>query len=254
MRQSEGGLLNATIWSKRMKKIVISILALFWLVCAPAYGQEAIDYFNMGLKSNISQTKIEYFRKALELNPKLAIAYENRGLLYFFQEKYYKAILDYQKFIKIAAPKAEAYRMLGLSYINNGLCESAIISFNNAIKLDSEFAAAYAGRAEAYRRCGMHEEAIRDSTNAINLKTDPMIMGDAYCTRAKVYKNLGHTELFIADISSAWQLDPRLITPYGKGAPNYNLKSIGKAGLIGLIAVIFVLIFGLRLKPPDKKE
>lgn len=254
MRQPEVSLSNATIWSNRMKKVVISILALVWLVCTPAYGEEAIDYFSMGLKSNNTQTKIKYFSKALELNPKLAVAYEERGLLYFFQEKYNKAISDYKKYIEVAAPKAEAYRMLGLSYINTGICESAIISFNTAIKLDSEFASAYASRAEAHRLCGMHEKAIRDSTRAINLRADPMIMGDAYWTRAKAYENLGHTELSIADISSAWKLDPRLITPYGKGGPNYNLKSIGKAGLIGIIAAVFVLIFGLRLKPPDKKE
>ena len=74
----------------------------------------AIDYFNMGVKSSISQTKIEYFSKAIELNPKLASAYEERGLLYFFQEKYNKAISDYNKYIEFATPKAEVYQMLGL--------------------------------------------------------------------------------------------------------------------------------------------
>jgi tetratricopeptide (TPR) repeat protein len=237
-----------------MQRKIICFLLFFMLSALPVHSENAMDYFNLGLNSNLTPTKIKYFSKALELDPMLAEAYAKRGMLYFFQEKFDHVIQDFQAYIRLAPPKAEAYRILGLSYINTGLCESAIISFNNAIKLDSEFAAAYAGRAEAYRRCGMHEEAIRDSTNAINLRTDPMIMGDAYLTRAKVYKNIGHTELFIADISSAWKLDPRLITPYGKGAPNYNLKSIGKAGLIGLIAVVFVLIFGLRLKLPDKKE
>jgi hypothetical protein len=43
----------------------------------PVYGENAMDFFNLGLKSTVTRTKIKYFSKALELNPMLAKAYEN---------------------------------------------------------------------------------------------------------------------------------------------------------------------------------
>jgi len=43
----------------------------------PVYGENAVDFFNLGLKSTETHIKIKYFSKALELNPMLVEAYEN---------------------------------------------------------------------------------------------------------------------------------------------------------------------------------
>jgi hypothetical protein len=43
----------------------------------PVHGENTMDYFNLGLKSTITHTKIKYFSKALELDPMLAKAFEN---------------------------------------------------------------------------------------------------------------------------------------------------------------------------------
>jgi hypothetical protein len=47
------------------------------LTTLPVYGENAMDYFNLCLKSAITPTKIKYFSKALELDPMLAKAFEN---------------------------------------------------------------------------------------------------------------------------------------------------------------------------------
>jgi regulator of sirC expression with transglutaminase-like and TPR domain len=73
---------------------------------------EAVEYFNLGLEGDLTYKKIEYFTKALELNPRLAAAYEKRGLLYYFLEKYDNVIQDFQTYVELVPTKAEAYRML----------------------------------------------------------------------------------------------------------------------------------------------
>ena len=60
-----------------MQRKIICFLIFFMLSALPVYGENAMDYFNLGLKSTITRTKIKYFSKALELDPMLAKAYEN---------------------------------------------------------------------------------------------------------------------------------------------------------------------------------
>ena len=103
-----------------MQRKIICLLIFLMLSAIPVHGENAMDYFNLGLKSNLTSTKIKYFSKALELDPNMAEAYEKRGMLYFFQEKFDNVIQDFQSYIRLAPPKAEAYRMLGIGYLNSG--------------------------------------------------------------------------------------------------------------------------------------
>ena len=56
-----------------MKTVAIYLFTFLWLLAAPAYGDKAMEYFNLGVKSSVTHKKIEYFTKALELNPDLAV-------------------------------------------------------------------------------------------------------------------------------------------------------------------------------------
>jgi hypothetical protein len=60
-----------------MQKKVLCYLILLMLSAHPVHGENTMDYFNLGLKSTITYTKIKYFSKALELDPMLVKAFEN---------------------------------------------------------------------------------------------------------------------------------------------------------------------------------
>lgn len=60
-----------------MQKKVVCFLIFLMLSTLPVHGENAMDFFNLGLKSTVTRTKIKYFSKALELDPMLAKAYEN---------------------------------------------------------------------------------------------------------------------------------------------------------------------------------
>ena len=69
---------------------------------------------------------IAYFNKAIELNPRDADAYNNRGLAYFEGKgQYNKAIVDYNKAIELNPRSAAAYNNRGLSYFNKRDYEKA---------------------------------------------------------------------------------------------------------------------------------
>ncbi len=235
-----------------MKRMAICSLAFLWLVTVQAHGMEAMEYFNLGLESEMTYKKIEYFTKALELDPRLAAAYAKRGLLYYFQEKYDKVIQDYTIYSKLAPHETDAYRMLGMAHLKKGSYDSAIYNFNHAIEMDPNLTKAYTYRAEAYRLSGMYDESIRDSTRAIRLWGDPRTISDAYKTRAKVYWELDQKRLANADFKKSFELDPRtvfykLITRYA------SPEDMRVMGLFLLIGIALVLIFRLKLKPPEKK-
>ena len=239
-----------------MQRKIICFLIFLLIWALPVHGENAIDYFNLGLKSNLTPTKIKYFSKALELDQNMAEAYKKRGMLYFYQEKFDNVIHDFQDYIRLVPSNAEAYRMLAMAYLKSEFYEQAIAKFTRAIELKPELAAAYAYRAEAYRCDKKYEEAIRDATISINMTFDGRIKSDAYRTRAKALREIGRDKSAIADVNAAWDIDPRVFFPVWW---RYFLKSLSPEemrgmGLFVLIGVAFVIIFGLKLKPPEKDD
>ncbi|WP_044034478.1 tetratricopeptide repeat protein, partial [Microcystis aeruginosa] len=54
------------------------------------------------------------YSKAIELNPNFAEAYNNRGVLYSYQQKYELALADFNKAIEINPNSADAYYNRGI--------------------------------------------------------------------------------------------------------------------------------------------
>jgi tetratricopeptide (TPR) repeat protein len=243
-----------------MKKIYIIILILLVTVAWPKYVQNlyaldrnALEYFDLGLKTSMAYKKTNYFSKAIELNPRLASAYEERGLNYYFQGKYNEVIEDFTNYIRLVPNKADAYKMLGIAYLKINNYEKAIVNFDKALELEPEIKGVLGYRAEAFRMMGRLDEAVDDSGRAIAMEGNLRILSDAYRTRAKAYLELGQDVLANADLKRAAEIDPRYFF-YRYVSGYADLEDMRKAGLFGMIGISFVFIFGLKLKPPKKDE
>ena len=238
-----------------MRKMVICIFILVCPLMAKSHGMVAIAYFNLGLKSTMTGKKINYFSRALELNPYLAEAYEKRGILYYFQEKYELMIKDFKRFMELDTPKANDFRLIGIGYLKTGRYAEAISWFTRAIELEPEFAGAYSSRAESYRHIGRLDQAICDATTAIRIGGDPLILTEAYRSRYKIYWKLGQTDKAYADLRNAWKIDPRVWQIWRQDSGGFNYPGYTrKMGLIYLVGIAAGLIFKLKLKPPEKDE
>ncbi len=243
-----------------MKRLYICILILLVTIVWPkhvpkvyAFDGNAMEYFNLGLKTSLAYKKINYFTRAIELNPRLAPAYEKRGLNYYFQGKYAEVIEDFTNYTRLVPNKADAYRMLGMAYLKINNPEQAIVNFDKSLALDLQMKGVIGYRAEAFRMIGRLDETIDDSSRALAMENDLRILSDVYRTRAKAYLELGQEVLANADLKRAAEIDPRYFF-YRYVSGYADLEDMRRAGLIGMIGMAFVFIFGLKLKPPRKDE
>jgi tetratricopeptide (TPR) repeat protein len=246
-----------------MKKLFATIIILIGFIAVPAWGYNAAYFYKLGINSTLSNMKINYFTRAIELNPELSAAYEERGMLYYFQEHYTKMIRDFLKVTKLSPDNANGYTMLGVAYFNKKDYDSAVSNLTRAIELKPKLAEAYGYRAEAYRLKGMLDLAVQDATRTIEIGGNKRTVGKAYSTRSKAYKDLGETEKADADFQKAVNLDPAydiyksftttefLADSAGRSG---SVKGIGWMGIAGMAAIFFVMIFKLTLPPPKKDD
>jgi tetratricopeptide (TPR) repeat protein len=245
-----------------MKKMLLGISLLLFL-SAPARGYDAVYFYNLGLDSTMSNTKINYFTRAIELNPTLSAAYEKRGMLYYFQERYTEMIRDFLKVTELNPDDAKSYSMLGVAYLKKDDYDLAVPNLTRAIDLKPELAEAYGYRAEAYRLKGMLDLAVRDADRVLDIGGNKQTIGMAYSTRAKAFRDLGEIERADADFKKAVNLDPAYdiykyftITEYlaDSAGRSGNIKGVGRMGAAMMAAIFFVLIFKLTLPPPGKDD
>lgn len=246
-----------------MKKLFTSIIILIGFITVPAWAYDAEYFYKLGLDSTMSNIKINYFNKAIELNPALSGAYEQRGMIYYFQEHYNKMIHDFLKVIKLSPDNVNGYTMLGVAYFKKRDYDSAVSNLTRAIELKPKLSEAYGYRAEAYRLKGMLDLAVQDATRAIEIGGNRRIIGKAYSTRSKAYKELGENERAEADLQKAMNMDPvydiyRLFTTTeflaDSAGRSGSIKGIGRMGAAMMAAIFLVLIFKLALPAPKKKK
>ena len=246
-----------------MKKILIAVIIFVCFIAGQVWGYDAAYFYNRGLDSSQVNIKINYFTRAIELNPSLSDAYEKRGMLYYFQEHYPEMGDDFLKVTELNPDSAKGYTMLGLAHLKMDDYDSAIFNLSRAIDLAPELSTAYGYRAEAYRLKGMLDLAVQDADMTLDIGGRKPIMGRAYSTRAKAYRDLGETERADADFKKAVNLDPAYdiykyftITEYlaDSAGNSGSVKGVGRMGAAVMAAIFLVLIFKLSLPPPRKRD
>ena len=112
---------------------------------------------------------IEAFNKAIELNPKDAVAYNNRGAAYGQTGNYKQQIEDSTKALQINPKDAVAFNNRGVAYGELGNYEQEIEDCTKAIELNPKLAVAYYHRGIAYHKLGNRKQAIKDKSKAYAL-------------------------------------------------------------------------------------
>ncbi len=99
------------------------------------------------------------YRRAIELDPWLAIAYTNLGNICFRRGEEEAAEKLYRKALSIDGVQPEAQYNLGYVMLERGEAPDAVEFFRGAIKSDPRFADAYFNLAMAYEQTGDAEQA-----------------------------------------------------------------------------------------------
>ena len=112
--------------------------------------QSAERYNRLGyesVKKGCLDEAVDYFRRALQLNPDSAGAHSNLGNALNDQDRFDEAIEYLERAIQIQPDCAEAHNNLGNALRNKGLIDEAIAACGRAIKLRPDYAVARSNRA-----------------------------------------------------------------------------------------------------------
>jgi LysM repeat protein len=133
---------------------------------------DAESYFEKGIefgKQNKFPKAVENFDKAIKLNPNRADYFASRGHANYYLKQYAKAIDDYTKAIEKNPNFALAYSMRGLSRTRSGRYPQAIEDFNRAIALGPNEADFYKGRGFTYLHLKQPAPMCQDYKKACDL-------------------------------------------------------------------------------------
>lgn len=194
-----------------------------WILWVVIIGLSAATFVETFSYSN----PMTFYSSSIAQNPKCALAYNNRGVLYEHQGADMNAINDYSKAIELKPDYDDAWYNRGALSSRQGLLENAIRDYSNAIASDSGYTEAYINRGNIFSQQGLLEKAIADYSKAIALKPGYALI---YNNRAVVYGKQGHTAEQIDDFSKAIALKPDYTEAYtNRGMTYANQKLFDKA-------------------------
>jgi tetratricopeptide (TPR) repeat protein len=155
---------------------------------------------------------IKKYEEALKLNPDNFLALRNRALVHKRNERYPEAIADYEKAIVLHLEDVDLFFDLGRAYEEVNDHKLAIKAYSGAIKLDSGYAMALNNR--CYMRAAAGESsAIADCNDAVRLRADYQFLD----SRAFAYLKLNELDKAIADYDRALAIQVQEWSLFGRG-------------------------------------
>ena len=110
-----------------------------------------------------------YWDKAIAANPKMAEAYNNRGLAFYNLERHQQAINDFSQAIRMKPQYAEAFNNRGNAYYALDQYEKAEADFNQSLQLKPKYSKALLNRGLTYFQMKKSEESCKDFRRACDL-------------------------------------------------------------------------------------
>jgi tetratricopeptide (TPR) repeat protein len=206
---------------KRVLLTTATLLVLFTAGLPPAAAQRAStasDYVRRGValmaKNNVAGA-IEWFTKAVRLDPRFAEAYVKRGLARRAQGDLNGSIEDYEKAREIDPRSTANRRDVAESYHNRGFnkmnaldIEGALLDFDRAVEIYPSEADYYLKRGEARLIKEDLAGAVADFDRALGIKTsNPIIPPLVYADRGYALLLQGKKEEARKDFERCSQSD-----------------------------------------------
>jgi len=146
---------------------------------------------------------IEDYDQAIQINPKHALAYYNRGNARYELGNYLLAIEDYTQAIKFNPNYVNAYYNRGNTRSKLGDKQAAIEDYSQVIQINPSYTLAYFNRGNARNDLGNKKAAIKNYTKAIKFNPN---YADAYFNRGNTRSDLGNKQAAIKDYRKAANL------------------------------------------------
>jgi tetratricopeptide (TPR) repeat protein len=173
---------------------------------AIAYNNRGDGFWARNTKEADDKAMDDY-TQAIRIDPRYAVAYINRGLIFYRKDDMDSAIADYTRSIEINPKDPMAYNNRGNAYKKKGALDNALADYDDAIKLDKRpVAIRFANRGNVWLDKGEIDRAIADFDEAIRIDPD---FPAAFTGRGLAYEKKGDVERAKADFTESLKLPPR---------------------------------------------
>lgn len=194
-------------------------------------------------RNKVWANSVTLFTDVIAKNPRIAIAYNNRGVARYRQGDYAGAGRDYDQAIRLDPEYVNAFFNRGILRNQTQDVAGALSDYNAALALDPRYAEAYYNRGLLFEAKGDADRALRDFTDAIRSNPE---LGSALAARGAVRAGRGQYDQALADFRRAVQLDPtNAITCFNMGKTYLALSNSAAARL----SFEKAYKFGLRTRP-----
>lgn len=134
----------------------------------------------------------------------LVTLYQHMLTVYYQQGNEDKLFEVFERILELSPRHAMTYYNRGTMYSNRGEYGKALEDFNMSVKYDSSYANAYNNRGMIYDKLEQYEKAVDDYSHSLILHDSAI----THFNRAKAYSSLGRYEESLADYYSYLRLDP----------------------------------------------
>ncbi len=161
----------------------------------------ADELFMRGWNSKDRNEQVRLYTRVIELDPKRAAAWQNRGFAHFCLGKNDLALADYGKCLEIDPKNGYAYNNRGQILLARGQLDDALKDLNKAIECEPGLAYPYNHRGKLYTRQGKYDLAVESFSKAVELlgdRDDEWLL--VHLGRAKAYYRLKDFDKAWADV------------------------------------------------------
>ena len=170
------------------------------------------------IKGNLTEA-IKIFDKIIEINPKLAVTYNNKGFCLLRMKSYDKSILNFQKAIQYKKDYHEAYNNLGIALMKIGNNFEAKNNFLNAIKFKENYFQAYNNLGSIALEENNIKDAIKYSNKSIEYNKKNV---EAYNTLGLIFKKKREFKKSLSYFNKALEVNENYLPALINLAKNYE--------------------------------
>lgn len=167
---------------------------------------DAVKTYNKAVQFHLSgklAEAIAEYKKSLELNPALAEAHSNLGLIFNQQHNYAQAISEFRKALAINPKDAITYNGIGAALRAEKDLPGAIKNWQTAVSLDPKLATAHYNLGTAYELQKDYEKALASYRSAV--KNDYRL-GEAYYRMGLILRKTGKPEEAISQFKESLKI------------------------------------------------
>jgi tetratricopeptide (TPR) repeat protein len=136
-------------------------------VAPPATAE---DFYREGVRLHSGKDfngAVKALDSAIQLNPRMAAAWELRGHCHMDLRRLPEAIADFSRSIELLPYQAAAFNGRGLAYLDTSKPNEALADFNKALELNPAYAPALQNRVRVYLSLKQYAEAVADCDAAL---------------------------------------------------------------------------------------